>query len=253
VNAVNDRHRREMTDFILSELADRPDLVPKCLPTYPPYGKRILLDNGWYRTLKKPAVELVTEPIARIVADGVETADGRGREADVLVLATGFKLGQMAARLNITGLGGRTLAQAWADDDPQAYYGLTTPGFPNLFGMVGPGASLGHGGSITFQAERQARYITSCITRMAAQGADAIDLRPEVLDDFMRRFDAEHETLIWSHPGMSTYYRIPKGRVYTVLPWRLVDYWKSTRDADLGDYKLTSRPRMRSDSPITPS
>lgn len=250
VNAVNDRHRREMTDFIMSELAGRPDLVSKCLPGYPPYGKRILLDNGWYRTLKKPNVELVTEPIRRIVANGVETADGRRREADILVLATGFRLGQMAARLNITGLGGRTLAQAWANDGPQAYHGLTTPGFPNLFGMVGPGASLGHGGSITFQAECQARYITSCITRMAAQGADALDLRPEVLDDFMRRFNAEHETLIWSHPGMSTYYRNSKGRVYTVLPWRLVDYWKSTRHADLEDYKLTSRPRTPSNRPI---
>lgn len=84
----------------------------------------------------------------------------------------------MAARPNITGRGGRTLAQAWADDDPRASYGLTTPGFPNLLGMVGAGASLGHGGSITFQAECQARYISSCIVQMAARGIDAIDLRP---------------------------------------------------------------------------
>ena len=75
---------------------------------------------------------------------------------------------------------------------------------------------------------------------MAARGVDAIDVRPEVLDDFMQRFDAEHETLIWSHPGMSTYYRNPRGRVYTVLPWRLVDYWLMTHDADLDDYR-TSR------------
>ncbi|HQR72186.1 MAG TPA: NAD(P)-binding domain-containing protein [Burkholderiaceae bacterium] len=240
VNAVNDRHRREMTDFILSELADRPDLVPKCVPDYPPYGKRILLDNGWYRTLKKPTVELVTEPIQRIVSNGIETADGMRREADILVFATGFKLSEMAARLGITGVGGRTLAQAWANDDPSAYLGLSVPGFPNFFCMVGPGSSLGHGGSITFQAECQARYITSCIAQMAARGVDAIDVRPEVLDDFMQRFDAEHETLIWSHPGMSTYYRNPRGRVYTVLPWRLVDYWLMTHDADLDDYR-TSR------------
>lgn len=240
VNAVNDRHRREMTDFILSELADRPDLVPKCLPDYPPYGKRILLDNGWFRTLKKPTVELVTDPIRRIASNGVETADGKRREADILVFATGFKLGEMAARLGITGVGGRTLAEAWADDNPSAYLGLTVPGFPNFFGMVGPGSSLGHGGSISFQAECQSRYITSCLVQMAERGVDAIDLRPEVLDDFLRRFDAEHETLIWSHPGMSTYYRNRHGRVFTVLPWRLVDYWAMTHDADLGDYD-TSR------------
>ena len=61
VNKGNDRHREELTDFILSELKDRPDLIEKCVPTYPPYGKRILLDNGWFRTLTKPNVELVTD------------------------------------------------------------------------------------------------------------------------------------------------------------------------------------------------
>ena len=48
VNAGNDRHRQELTAFILSELEGRPDLIEKCVPTYPPYGKRILLDNNWF-------------------------------------------------------------------------------------------------------------------------------------------------------------------------------------------------------------
>ncbi|ODU56455.1 MAG: monooxygenase [Comamonadaceae bacterium SCN 68-20] len=249
VNAVNDRHRREMTDFIHAELADRPDLVPKCVPSYPPYGKRILLDNGWYRTLKKPGVELVTEPIRRIAPDGVETADGQLRQADILVYATGFRLTELAARLGITGTQRRTLAQAWADEGPTAYLGLSVPGFPNLFCMFGPGSSLGHGGSISFQAESQARYITSCIAQMAVRGVDAIDLRAEVLDDYMRRFDAEHETLVWSHPGMSTYYRNEKGRVFSVLPWRLVDYWAATHDADLAHTTTSIAARAASPSP----
>lgn len=240
VNAVNDRHRREMTEFIVAELAARPELVAKCLPDYPPYGKRILLDNGWYRTLKKPNVELVTETIRRIAARGVETADGQLREADILVYATGFKLTEMAARLDIRGQGGRQLAQAWAGDDPAAYHGLSVPGFPNFFCMVGPGSSVGHGGSLSFVAECQARYISSCLVQMTQRGIDAIEVRPEVLEAFMQRFDAEHETLIWSHPGMSTYYRNPRGRVFTVMPWRLVDYWQATHDADLDDY-LPSR------------
>ncbi|MEX1281343.1 MAG: NAD(P)/FAD-dependent oxidoreductase, partial [Acidimicrobiia bacterium] len=51
LNRTNDRHRREMTDHLLAELDGRPDLVAKCLPDYPPFGKRILIDNGWFRTL----------------------------------------------------------------------------------------------------------------------------------------------------------------------------------------------------------
>ncbi|MEK9776914.1 MAG: NAD(P)-binding domain-containing protein, partial [Quisquiliibacterium sp.] len=43
LNRVNDKHREQMTEHIRSVLASRPDLIDKCVPTYPPYGKRILL------------------------------------------------------------------------------------------------------------------------------------------------------------------------------------------------------------------
>lgn len=74
VNKGNDRHRQELADFIRSELKDRPDLIEKCMPTYPPYGKRILLDNNWFKTLTKPNVELVTDKIDGFARDGVVTS-----------------------------------------------------------------------------------------------------------------------------------------------------------------------------------
>lgn len=61
-----------------------------------------------------------------------------------------------------------------------------------------------------------------------------------MLEDFTQRLDAEHQTLIWSHPGMPTDYRNSKGRVHTVLPWRRVDYWQAAHDADLA-HDATSR------------
>ena len=107
VNKGNDRHRQELTEFILSELKDRPDLIEKCLPTYPPYGKRILLDNNWFKTLTRPNVELVTDRIDHFARDGIVTADGKMRPADIIVISTGFKVSEMAARLNITGRDGK--------------------------------------------------------------------------------------------------------------------------------------------------
>jgi 4-hydroxyacetophenone monooxygenase len=250
INKVNDRHRQEMLDFMESELGDRKDLLEKCIPTYPPYGKRILLDNRWYRTLRKPNVELVVAPIQRIVPEGIEAQDGT-RGADIIVYSTGFKVTEMAARLSIEGRDGVRLADAWANDDPSAYLGLTVPRFPNFFTMLGPGSGPGHGGSVVFQAECQSRYITSSILQMADAGADAAEVRPEVLDEFMRKFDAEHETLIWTHPGMSTYYRNPSGRVFSVLPWRFVDYWGLTHDASMDDYILSRAHDSREVAPDT--
>jgi 4-hydroxyacetophenone monooxygenase len=239
VNKGNDRHRQELTDFILSELKDRPDLIEKCVPTYPPYGKRILLDNGWFRTLTKPNVALVTDAIDRFGRDGIVTADGQSRPADIIVIATGFKVTEMAARLNITGRDGKTLRAAWANDNPTAYLGLTVPDFPNFFCMLGPNSGPAHGGSVIFQSECQSRYISACLVDMIERGVAAIDIRPDVLDDYVRKVDTEHEAMIWTHPGMTTYYRNKSGRVFSAMPWRFVDYWAMTHDPDLGQYRLT--------------
>jgi 4-hydroxyacetophenone monooxygenase len=240
VNKGNDRHREELTDFILSELKDRPDLIEKCVPTYPPYGKRILLDNNWFKTLTKPNVELVTEPIDRFAPDGIVTADGKRRDHDIIVISTGFKVTEMAVRLNITGRGAKNLKQAWANDNPTAYLGLTVPDFPNLFVMLGPNSGPAHGGSVIFQSECQSRYVTSCLVEMIEHGLSAIDVKPDAHDAYVLKVDAEHEQMIWTHPGMTTYYRNSQGRVFSAMPWRFVDYWQMTHDVDLRDYRQTN-------------
>ena len=243
LNRVNDRHRQELEDFIRAELAERPDLIEKCVPTYPPYGKRMLIDNGWFKALTRPTVELVTDAIDRIDEDAIVTVDGARRHADVIVFATGFTITDLTARLNIRGRGGRELKAAWSDDNPTAYLGITVPGFPNLFCMYGPNTNLGHGGSIIFHAECQARYISGCLTKTMEKGVVAIECRQDVHDDYIRRVDAAHEKMIWTHPGMSTWYRNRHGRVVSTSPWRLVDYWAMTREPDLSDYALTSPMR----------
>jgi 4-hydroxyacetophenone monooxygenase len=98
-------------------------------------------------------VELVTDPIDRFTHDGIVTADGKLRPADVIVISTGFKVAEMAARLNITGRDGRNLREVWGNDNPTAYLGLTVPDFPNFFLMLGPNSGPAHGGSVIFQSE----------------------------------------------------------------------------------------------------
>jgi 4-hydroxyacetophenone monooxygenase len=236
LNRVNDRHREETTAYIQSELAGRDDLITKCLPDYPPYGKRILLDKGWYKTLVQPHVELVTEAIDRLDDSSVVTSDGTSREADVVIMALGFSVTDLAARLNITGKENRKLAELWADDDPRAYLGITVPGFPNLFCMYGPNTNTGHGGSGFGLAQSQSRYITAAITLLTESNVTSMECKQVVLDEYVDRMDTEHQELIWTHPGMSTYYRNTNGRVVSVMPWRLVDYWKMTEKPEPADF-----------------
>jgi 4-hydroxyacetophenone monooxygenase len=236
VNAINDAHRRFFTRYVESELGDRPDLMEKVLPDYPPYGKRILLDNGWYRTLKRDDVELVTDSIARIEGNRVVTETGASYEVDVIACATGFDVVRFLAPIEITGRGGVRLHDVWDDDDARAFLGTAVPGFPNLLMVYGPNTQGGHGGSLIGTGEAQMHYIVSLLAQMVHNGIGAVEVKPEVYDDYNRKVDEAHEAMIWTHPGMETYYRNARGRVVVPIPWRVVDFWHMTRAADLDDY-----------------
>jgi 4-hydroxyacetophenone monooxygenase len=239
MNRVNEKHRLELLAHIENTLGDREDLLQKCIPDYPPYGKRMLLDNGWFETLLKSNVELVTAAIDHLDSEAIVGADGVRREFDVVVLATGFQVGKMAARLNITGRDGIRLEDEWADDNPSAYLGISVAGFPNLFCMLGPGTGLGHGGSAIFQSEVQARYVVESVTGMLNSGDQYMEVKKEVQQDFVDRLDTEHAQMIWMHPGLQTYYRNAKGRVFSLLPWRVVDYWHMARHVNRDHYRFS--------------
>ncbi|RZT86664.1 4-hydroxyacetophenone monooxygenase [Pseudonocardia sediminis] len=237
LNAVNDGHRRYFTRYLESELDGRPDLVEKCTPAYPPFGKRMLLDNGWFATLRRDDVELVTDAVARVTPTGVVTEAGEHYDADVLVLSTGFDAQNFLPGVEIRGRDGLDLHDVWGADDATAHLGITVPGFPNLFLMYGPNTNAGAGGSFIFVAEAQARYIVDLVARMGRERIGAVDVRPEVHDRWVDDVDAAHERMVWTHPGMTTYYRNPAGRVVANSPYRVVDYWAMTHDADLADFR----------------
>jgi 4-hydroxyacetophenone monooxygenase len=44
--------------------------------------------------------------------------------------------------------------------------------------------------------------------------------------------------MIWSHRGMSNWYRNAKGRVVAPTPFRNDDYWAMARRTDISDYEV---------------
>jgi 4-hydroxyacetophenone monooxygenase len=236
LNAQNDSHRAFFTRYVEAELGDRQDLLPKVLPTYPPFGKRMLMDNGWYRMLRNPKVELVTDRVTRVEPDQLVTADGSTYPADILVLATGFDVLRFITTFEAVGRSGRSLREVWDDDNARAYIGTVVPDFPNFFTLYGPNLQPGHGGSLIFVVEMQVNYVMDLIAKMAASGLGAVEIRREVHDAYNERVDAEHENMVWTHPGMSTYYRNDRGRIVVNSPYRNVDYFEWTRQADLDEY-----------------
>ncbi|KJS20606.1 MAG: hypothetical protein VR78_01045 [Hoeflea sp. BRH_c9] len=238
INALNARLRAAMLRYFERRLEGHPDLLAKVVPDYPPFGKRVLADAGWFDMLLRDHVELVTEPVAEVLPNGIRLADGSVVELDMLVLATGFQASKMLWPMEIVGATGQTIRETWGEDDPRAYLGTTVEGFPNLFVMYGPNTGLGHGGSVTFLAECQMNYIIGCVDMMHAAGATRIDLREGVQGSYNARMDEELKSFVWSHPSVRSWYRNATGRITINQPWRLVDYWEMTRRPDPADYSL---------------
>jgi 4-hydroxyacetophenone monooxygenase len=240
VSAVNDAAREVFTQYICDQVGDDEELRAKVVPDYVCLGKRTLQDNGsWLGALTRDDVDLVTEAIVEIVPEGVRTADGAVHEVDLIVFATGFHANRYLWPMDIVGRDGVHLGEQWGDA-PQAYLGITVPNFPNLFCVYGPGTNLAHGGSLVFHSECQVRYIMGCLATVIGGGHAAMECRQDVHDDYNVRLQAELDTMVWSHPSIAhSWYRGPDGRIYILSPWRLVDYWRWTRQPDLADFVLT--------------
>jgi 4-hydroxyacetophenone monooxygenase len=78
-----------------------------------------------------------------------------------------------------------------------------------------------------------------CLEALIENGFSAMECRQEVHDAFVAKLGETLAGMVWSHPGMTSWYKNSQGRVTTTSPWRLVDYWRWTREPDLRDYLLT--------------
>jgi 4-hydroxyacetophenone monooxygenase len=237
VSEKNDGLRQVMMANLEKQLADRPDLLEKMTPHYPPYAKRVLRDDGnWFTTIKQPHVHLVNDKIVRANKNGIETADGKLHEFDVIVYGTGFKAADFLSTLPLTGRGGVKLQDQWHGDDARAYYGMTVPNFPNLFCLYGPNTNVNGNSSVVLLSESGSMYIVECIRLLLASNKRAMEVRQDVLDRYNERIDAASATVVYGASTVNSWYKNAKGRLTQNWPLRTVDYWRETREVNKDDY-----------------
>ena len=231
--------RGTLTQFIQSQLHDRPDLLAAVTPDFLPFTKRMLYYNNWYPMLRRENVSLVTSGIDRFTSRGILTADGVEHAADVAVFATGFDMTQMLGSYDVIGRNGVDVRDLWADNDPRAYLGAAVPNLPNFFTLFGPNSALAHGGSFIFVAECQMNYVLQAIRELLEEGYTSVECLQSVHDEYNKRLDDQNSLMVWSNLQVNNWYRNAAGRVTSTLPWRLVDYWNMTRTFEPDDYVWT--------------
>ncbi len=165
----------------------------------------------------------------------MRTADGREREADVIVLATGFRSHGFVAPMEILGTGGRSLGQEWRAV-PRAYLGVTVPGFPNLFLIYGPNTNGGTG-SVIYTIEAGMGHVLSALGALERSGAQTIEVRREAAEGFDRELRAALEGTVW-HTGCTSWYLDEHGNDPNQWPWLWSTYRRRTADLDPESYVL---------------
>jgi cation diffusion facilitator CzcD-associated flavoprotein CzcO len=173
--SIMEAHRHRVEELV----ADR--ATAEILKPYYRYiCKRPCFHDEYLQAFNHPNVTLVDCPggIERITKQG-PVVDGTQYEVDCIVYGTGFEpeLTPLYRRAGheITGRGGVTLADKWADGTA-SLFGMMSRGFPNLFVMPAPGQQAVVTVNYTQLAVLGAEFVGGTIGRLAERGVGVFDV-----------------------------------------------------------------------------
>jgi cation diffusion facilitator CzcD-associated flavoprotein CzcO len=225
------------------ESVDDPEVRAKLTPHVPYGSQRPLSSNLFYPTFNRDNVELVTDAIERFTPDAVITADGTARKIDTVIFATGYKTGKFCSSIDITGRNAVSLSEAWREG-AQAYLGITTAGFPNLFMLYGPNTN---NGSIIYMLECQVDYIVRHLQRLDHESITWMDVRRDVQQTYNEQIQADcNRVEVWQAISDS-YYRGSSDIIVTQWPHTMTEYRRRTSIDDADAFEVyEGAPLVRS-------
>lgn len=230
---------------VLRKQVDDPVVRDKLTPRYGLGCKRPSFSNEYLPTFNRDNVFLETTPIEEIVPAGVRVRGGTEHEVDVLICATGFEVfdkGNMPP-FPVRGNDGVQLSDWWSENRFQAYEGVSIPGFPNFFMILGP---YGFNGASYFTLiENQSRHIVRCLSRARQRGSTAVEVRAEANRRYWEEMLGRRDRQVFFSGTCSTahsYYFDEHGDA----PFRAASTpeaaWRSAH-FDLDDYTFTDSGR----------
>ncbi|HEX7609338.1 MAG TPA: NAD(P)/FAD-dependent oxidoreductase [Solirubrobacteraceae bacterium] len=223
--------------FMRWQLKD-PEVRRRAWPDYTFGCKRVIFSSYFLPALQRVNVDLCTEPIARVEPEAIVTADGARHEVDCIIWATGFRTNDFMFPMEITGTGGSSLRERWADG-AHAHLGISVPGFPNMFVLYGPNTNTS-GGSIIVYLEAQCAYVRQALTQLRDRDAGAIEVRAEVEAASDRALQARFAGTAWTQ--CDSWYRDEHGRIVANWPGYMREYLQQTAALDSSEYAFLPLP-----------
>lgn len=220
---VEDFLEMSVTDADLRELV-RPDYRAAC--------KRLIYSPYFYEAIQRDNVEVLVENVDSIEAKGIRGADGRLRNFDVIVLATGYRPHEFMRPMNVVGRNGTLLNHVWRDK-PVAYLSISVPEFPNLFMLNGPNGPVGNFSLIEI-AECQWAYIEQLLDELESGTCQELSATQLAMTTFeSARVEQAKKTIFAT--GCSSWYLDSQG-IPATWPWTRSDFKEVMTKPDFADF-----------------
>ncbi|KAE9409300.1 FAD/NAD-P-binding domain-containing protein [Gymnopus androsaceus JB14] len=173
--------RKIFGEIMRVKLAKKPWIADHLIPEFSVACRRLTPGPGYLEALCEDNVEFVPENIKRITPKGIETVDGKHRELDVIVCATGFETSGKLP-FPFIGRGGVDLKDKF-DPHPRTYLAIAVDGFPNWFSALGPNSGVG-AGSLLLLIEKQVDYAVAATLKLQRERIKSIEVKKKAVDDF---------------------------------------------------------------------
>ncbi|KAG7285860.1 hypothetical protein NEMBOFW57_008154 [Staphylotrichum longicolle] len=168
------------------------------IPDFDFGAKRPVLDHGYLSTLHDPRVKLLRSPSLAVVGPReIQAEDGETFQADVIILANGFKTQEPLTPMTIMG--------------QNELSSVCVPDFPNLFLLTGPN-TLPSGHSTLVGIECSVEYILRLISRLVKEPMETKGVKVQVMPSAHKSFND------WIQARM-------QGLVYTTNKGKTFEPW----------------------------
>ncbi|ONM46475.1 flavin-containing monooxygenase [Nocardia donostiensis] len=215
-----------------------PELRKKVTPDYVIGCKRAIFSDAYLPALDQPNVDVVTDGIAEVRPHSIRTRAGDEIPVDTIIFGTGFEP-IPAAFDRIIGRDGVSIAAQYREQ-PRSYLGTAMAGFPNFFVTLGPFGAAGNQSAI-YMIESQITYIVDAMRKMRAEGAQRVEVKPEVQAAFVDEMAERSRDTVWLTGGCHTYYTTPDGKSNAGLyPSWSFEYRRRTARFDHEAYEVTA-------------
>ena len=237
----NLKARDNFTQNMKERLSKKPELLDRLVPDFSANCRRPTPGPGYLEALSEDNVHYIQTPIKRFTETGIETVDGEIRDVDAILCATGANI-DMAPPFPIRAYG-VDLAAAWKADGlftfPYTYFGLATPGFPNLLFVHGPHGT-GASGSVPHAVEIQLTYVAKLLRKVAREGIKSIKPSKKAADDFVEYSDAFFAKTVLSD-NCSSWYNSgrPGTRIHGIWPGSGMHVTNVRREPRWEDWEYT--------------